>query len=113
MTSYCPVCVLEHHQHLPHSVCDSQVVLGFVSEKDYNLVAKAIRHYVTEIKHQREKRHCLAEETLNYQKEALVKTSDNASPSPDTKVCSGTQGQLRRTEAGGRHSQFLGRDIST
>lgn len=32
-----------------------QVVLGFLSESDYKLVAKAIRHRVTAIKHQREK----------------------------------------------------------
>lgn len=31
------------------------MVLGFLSEADYKLVAKAIRHRVTAIKHQREK----------------------------------------------------------
>lgn len=42
------------------SVC--QVVLGFVCEADYKLVAKAIRHRVTAIKRQREKQRRLLEE---------------------------------------------------
>lgn len=47
-----------------------QVVLGFVCEADYKLVAKAIRHRVTAIKRQREK-----------QRRLLEKESD-ASPKP-------------------------------
>lgn len=41
------------HISCPCLLC--QVVLGFLSEADYKLVAKAIRHRVTAIKHQREK----------------------------------------------------------
>ena len=44
------------------SLSVSQVVLGFLCEADYKLVAKAIRHRVTAIKRQRDKRRHLLEE---------------------------------------------------
>lgn len=48
----------------PVSLClsVSQVVLGFLCEADYKMVAKAIRHRVTAIKRQREKRRRLLKE---------------------------------------------------
>lgn len=44
------------------SLSVSQVVLGFLCEADYKLVAKVIRHRVTAIKRQRDKRRRLLEE---------------------------------------------------
>lgn len=57
------------------SLSVSQVVLGFVCEADYKLVAKVIRHRVTAIKRQRQKQRRLVEEAPNRQQE-----SDPASP---------------------------------
>lgn len=96
-----------------------QVVLGFVCEVDYKLVAKAIRHCVTAIKHQREKRRLLMEEALNYQKDVAIKKgfdltpppseSPNQKPAPatssaaaslaDNKVCSGSSAHRARGES--------------
>lgn len=53
MTSSC--------QTSDHLSLSCQVVLGFLSEADYKLVAKAIRYRVTAIKHQREKQRRLKE----------------------------------------------------
>lgn len=51
----------------------SQVILGFVSEADYKVIAKAIRHRVTAIKRERDKKRHLLEEAHNNQKEAINK----------------------------------------
>lgn len=50
------VLLCRRHHHAVSATCLLwQVVLGFLSEADYKLVAKAIRHRVTAIKHHREK----------------------------------------------------------
>lgn len=60
-----------------------QVVLGFVCEADFKLVAKAIRDRVTAIKRQREKLRRQAEEQKKKQEqEAIEEEPEPQSPSP-------------------------------
>nr|XP_046272472.1 serine/threonine-protein kinase WNK4-like [Scatophagus argus]XP_046272473.1 serine/threonine-protein kinase WNK4-like [Scatophagus argus]XP_046272474.1 serine/threonine-protein kinase WNK4-like [Scatophagus argus] len=54
--------LFELYKDVPEEVAQEMVVLGFVCEADYKLVAKAIRHRVTAIKRQREKQRRLLEE---------------------------------------------------
>ncbi|KAM3597805.1 uncharacterized protein V6R79_009397 [Siganus canaliculatus] len=54
--------LFELYKDVPEEVAQEMVVLGFVCEADYKLVAKTIRHRVTAIKRQREKQHRLLEE---------------------------------------------------
>lgn len=63
--------------------CVFQVVLGFVCEADYKLVAKAMRDRVTAIKRQREKHRRLAEEKQQRKKEEIIEEeSQPRSPKP-------------------------------
>ncbi|KAF1380250.1 hypothetical protein PFLUV_G00184880 [Perca fluviatilis] len=55
--------LFELYKDVPEEVAQEMVVLGFVCEADYMLVAKAIRNRVTAIKRQREKQRRLPEET--------------------------------------------------
>ncbi|XP_051275746.1 serine/threonine-protein kinase WNK4 isoform X2 [Dicentrarchus labrax] len=74
--------LFELYKDVPEEVAQEMVVLGFVCEADYKLVAMAIRHRVTAIKRQREKQHRLLEE--NRQKEAVIEEeSDPAPQSPE------------------------------
>lgn len=60
-----------------------QVVLGFVCEADFKLVAKAIRDRVTAIKRQREKLRRLAEERKRKQEqEAIEEEPEPLPPAP-------------------------------
>lgn len=60
-----------------------QVVLGFVCEADFKLVAKAIRDRVTSIKRQREKLRRQAEERKKKQEqEALDEEAESQPPLP-------------------------------
>jgi len=60
-----------------------QVVLGFVCEADFKLVAKAIRDRVTAIKRQREKLRRQAEERQKKQaQEAIEEEAEPQLPSP-------------------------------
>lgn len=52
------------------------MVLGFLSEADYKLVAKAIRYRVTAVKHQRRLK--------NGQPDHAPKTAERPSPTPDS-----------------------------
>ncbi|KAM8724449.1 serine/threonine-protein kinase WNK4-like isoform 1-T1 [Acanthopagrus schlegelii] len=54
--------LFELYKDVPEEVAQEMVVLGFLCEGDYKLVAKAIRHRVTAIKRQRDKRRRLLEE---------------------------------------------------
>ncbi|XP_061079931.1 serine/threonine-protein kinase WNK4 [Conger conger] len=54
--------LFELYKDVPEEVAQEMVVLGFVCEADYKLVAKAVRDRVTTIKRQREKRRRQAEE---------------------------------------------------
>ncbi|KAK2833945.1 hypothetical protein Q5P01_017834 [Channa striata] len=62
--------LFELYKDIPEEVAQEMVVLGFVCEADYQLVAKAIRHRVTAIKRQREKQRRQLEETQSQQRDA-------------------------------------------
>ncbi|XP_026065895.1 serine/threonine-protein kinase WNK4-like [Carassius auratus] len=64
--------LFELYKDVPEEVAQEMVVLGFVCEADYKLVAKAIRDRVTAIKRQREKLRRQAEETQRQRKEEVI-----------------------------------------
>ncbi|XP_008293026.1 serine/threonine-protein kinase WNK4-like [Stegastes partitus] len=72
--------LFELYKDVPEEVAQEMVVLGFLSEADYKLVAKAIRHRVTAIKRQREKQRGLLEEALSHQKESAIKEEPGPAP---------------------------------
>ncbi|KAM9394018.1 serine/threonine-protein kinase WNK4 [Pholidichthys leucotaenia] len=74
--------LFELYKDVPEEVAQEMVVLGFVCEADYKLIAKAIRHRVTAIKRQREKRRRLEEEALKRKKEATIE--EEPEPTPQT-----------------------------
>lgn len=61
------------------------MVLGFVCEADYKLVAKAMRDRVTAIKRQREKHRRLAEEQQRKKKEEVFE-EESELPSPRSNI---------------------------
>ncbi|XP_054861143.1 serine/threonine-protein kinase WNK4-like isoform X2 [Amphiprion ocellaris] len=73
--------LFELYKDVPEEVAQEMVVLGFLSEADYKLVAKAIRHQVTAIKHQREKQRRLLDEAISRQKKEPDPASQLAEPS--------------------------------
>ncbi|XP_039466688.1 serine/threonine-protein kinase WNK4-like isoform X2 [Oreochromis aureus] len=88
--------VFELYKDVPEEVAQEMVVLGFVCEADYKVIAKAIRYRVTAIKRQREKRRHLEEEKLKHQKEVIEEEVDPQSPEtsiqkPATNTADGKQ----------------------
>ncbi|XP_051797237.1 serine/threonine-protein kinase WNK4-like isoform X2 [Acanthochromis polyacanthus] len=73
--------LFELYKDVPEEVAQEMVVLGFLSEADYKLVAKAIRLQVTAIKHQREKQRRLLDEAVSHQKEEPDPAPQLAEPS--------------------------------
>lgn len=65
-----------------------QVVLGFVCEADYKLVAKAIRDRVTAIKRHREKLRRQAEEVQRRRQEEVIEEEPEPSLEPESSVSS-------------------------
>ncbi|KAM4598749.1 serine/threonine-protein kinase WNK4-like [Polymixia lowei] len=74
--------LFELYKDIPEVVAQEMVVLGFVCEVDYKLVAKAIRDRVTAIKRQREKQRRLAEEALQRRQEAVTEEEPEPTPEP-------------------------------
>ncbi|XP_044188081.1 serine/threonine-protein kinase WNK4-like isoform X2 [Thunnus albacares] len=74
--------LFELYKDVPEEVAQEMVVLGFVCEADYKLVAKVLRDRVTAIKRQREKQSRLVEEALSRQQEAVVKEESDPAPPP-------------------------------
>ncbi|XP_074513262.1 serine/threonine-protein kinase WNK4-like isoform X3 [Sebastes fasciatus] len=72
--------LFELYKDVPEKVAQEMVVLGFLCEADYQLVAKAIRHRVTAIKRQREKQQRLLEDALK--KEAVMEEESDPAPQP-------------------------------
>ncbi|XP_067268660.1 serine/threonine-protein kinase WNK4 isoform X2 [Pseudorasbora parva] len=64
--------LFELYKDVPEEVAQEMVVLGFVCEADYKLVAKAIRDRVTAIKRQREKLRRQAEEVQRRCQEEVI-----------------------------------------
>ncbi|KAL2100559.1 hypothetical protein ACEWY4_002320 [Coilia grayii] len=74
--------LFELYKDVPEEVAQEMVVLGFVCEADYKLVAKAIRERVTAIKRQRDKRRRQAEEAQRRRQEGVIE--EEPEPPPDT-----------------------------
>ncbi|XP_049896733.1 LOW QUALITY PROTEIN: serine/threonine-protein kinase WNK4-like [Epinephelus moara] len=72
--------LFELYKDVPEEVAQEMVVLGFLCEADYMVVAKAIRHCVTAIKRQREKRRRLLEEAQK--KEGVMEEESDPAPQP-------------------------------
>lgn len=64
----------------------SQVVLGFVCEADYKLVAKAMRDRVTAIKRQRERQRRIRDEEKKKQEEMIEEEPESPLPKPTGQV---------------------------
>nr|XP_057934118.1 serine/threonine-protein kinase WNK4 isoform X3 [Doryrhamphus excisus] len=75
--------LFELYKDVPEEVAQEMVVLGFVCEADFKLVAKAIRDRVTAIKRQREKLRRQAEEQRR-KREAIEEEPEPSSPAPAT-----------------------------
>ncbi|XP_029954098.1 serine/threonine-protein kinase WNK4 isoform X2 [Salarias fasciatus] len=75
--------LFELYKDVPEEVAQEMVVLGFVCEADFKLVAKAIRDRVTAIKRQREKLRRQADERRKKQaQEAIEEEPELQLPSP-------------------------------
>ncbi|XP_056102023.1 serine/threonine-protein kinase WNK4 [Rhinichthys klamathensis goyatoka] len=76
--------LFELYKDVPEEVAQEMVILGFVCEVDYKLVAKAMRDRVTAIKRQREKHRRLAEEQQKKKKkeEIIEEEPELSSPKP-------------------------------
>uniref|UniRef100_A0AAZ3SWQ2 Serine/threonine-protein kinase WNK4 n=1 Tax=Oncorhynchus tshawytscha TaxID=74940 RepID=A0AAZ3SWQ2_ONCTS len=75
--------LFELYKDVPEEVAQEMVVLGFVCEADYKLVAKAIRDRATAIKRQREKQRRIAEEALRQQQETVIEEEPELAPEPE------------------------------
>ncbi|KAJ8251886.1 hypothetical protein GJAV_G00226520 [Gymnothorax javanicus] len=64
--------LFELYKDVPEEVAQEMVVLGFVCEADYKLVAKAIRDRVTTVKRQREKLRRQAEELRKSREKEVI-----------------------------------------
>ncbi|XP_051530902.1 serine/threonine-protein kinase WNK4-like isoform X2 [Myxocyprinus asiaticus] len=73
--------LFELYKDVPEEVAQEMVILGFVCEADYKLVAKAMRDRVTAIKRQREKHRRLADEQQQKQKQETTEEEPEP-PSP-------------------------------
>lgn len=74
--------LFELYKDVPEEVAQEMVVLGFVCDADYKLVAKAIRDRVTAIKRQREKLRRQSEDAQRRQQEEVIE--EEPEPSPET-----------------------------
>ncbi|XP_070782815.1 serine/threonine-protein kinase WNK4 isoform X2 [Enoplosus armatus] len=72
--------LFELYKDVPEEVSQEMVVLGFVCEADFKLVAKAIRDRVTAIKRQREKLRRQAEERKKKQEQEAIEEEPEPQP---------------------------------
>ncbi|KAF5903657.1 serine/threonine-protein kinase WNK4-like, partial [Clarias magur] len=75
--------LFELYKDVPEEVAQEMVVLGFVCDADYKLVAKAIRDRVTAIKRQREKLRRLADEEQRRRQDAVIEEEPESVPESD------------------------------
>ncbi|KAI7803236.1 putative serine/threonine-protein kinase WNK4 [Triplophysa rosa] len=78
--------LFEIYKDVPEEVAQEMVILGFVCEADYKLVAKAIRDRVTTIKRQREKLRRLAEEVQRRRQEEVIEEEPEPAPEAEPSV---------------------------
>ncbi|XP_050959459.1 serine/threonine-protein kinase WNK4 [Labeo rohita] len=83
--------LFELYKDVPEEVAQEMVVLGFVCEADYKLVAKAIRDRVTAIKRQREKLRRQEEPEPSLEAEPSVSNPPTPKPPVETPVSTSTQ----------------------
>ncbi|XP_062382213.1 serine/threonine-protein kinase WNK4 isoform X2 [Sardina pilchardus] len=77
--------LFELYKDVPEEVAQEMVVLGFVCEADYKLVAKAMRDRVTAIKRQRERQRRLVEEQKRrHHDDTIEEEPEPLSPRPVT-----------------------------
>ncbi|XP_030649325.1 serine/threonine-protein kinase WNK4 [Chanos chanos] len=76
--------LFELYKDVPEEVAQEMVVLGFVCEADYKLVAKAIRDRVTSIKRQREKLRRQAEEAQRRRQEEVIEEEPEPEQAPES-----------------------------
>ncbi|XP_047673161.1 serine/threonine-protein kinase WNK4 [Tachysurus fulvidraco] len=74
--------LFELYKDVPEEVAQEMVVLGFVCEADYKLVAKAMRDRVTAIKRQRERQRRVREEEKKKQEETIEEEPESPLPKP-------------------------------
>ncbi|KAM6957817.1 serine/threonine-protein kinase WNK4 [Aplochiton taeniatus] len=74
--------LFELYKDVPEEVAQEMVVLGFVCEADFKLVARAIRDRVTAIKRQREKQRRLTEEANRRREETVIEEGPEPAPDP-------------------------------
>lgn len=77
--------LFELYKDVPEEVAQEMVVLGFVCEADFKIVAKAIRDRVTAIKRQREKLRRQAEERKKKEEQEVIEEEPELQP-PSPKV---------------------------
>ncbi|XP_014916327.1 serine/threonine-protein kinase WNK4 isoform X1 [Poecilia latipinna] len=77
--------LFELYKDVPEEVAQEMVVLGFVCEADFKIVAKAIRDRVTAIKRQREKLRRQAEERKKKEAQEVIEEEPEPQP-PSPKV---------------------------
>ncbi|KAK1875608.1 Serine/threonine-protein kinase WNK4, partial [Dissostichus eleginoides] len=95
--------LFEIYKDVPEEVAQEMVVLGFLCEADYKVVATAIRDRVTAIKRQREKRRLLAEsdsapkpsEPANQRAAAATSSSDAGKAANQTSWSAEDSGKSR------------------
>ncbi|XP_036409049.1 serine/threonine-protein kinase WNK4-like isoform X2 [Megalops cyprinoides] len=75
--------LFELYKDVPEEVAQEMVVLGFVCEADYKLVAKAIRDRVTTIKRRREKHRRMMEELRKRKEKEVIEEEPEPAPEPE------------------------------
>ncbi|XP_060795438.1 serine/threonine-protein kinase WNK4 isoform X2 [Neoarius graeffei] len=78
--------LFELYKDVPEEVAQEMVVLGFVCEADYKLVAKAMRDRVTAIKRQRERQRRIRDEEKKKQEEMIEEEPESSLPKPTGQV---------------------------
>ncbi|XP_072224476.1 serine/threonine-protein kinase WNK4-like isoform X2 [Leuresthes tenuis] len=96
--------LFELYKDVPEEVAQEMVILGFVCEADYKVIAQAIRHRVTAVKYQRDKRRRLQEEALNSQKDAVI--GEEPPPTPEKPELANQKGAAALKVPGNMASQY-------
>ncbi|XP_017309995.1 serine/threonine-protein kinase WNK4 isoform X4 [Ictalurus punctatus] len=78
--------LFELYKDVPEEVAQEMVVLGFVCDVDYKLVAKAIRDRVSAIKRQREKLRRLADEDQRRRRDEVIEEEPESVPEAEPPV---------------------------
>ncbi|XP_060752933.1 serine/threonine-protein kinase WNK4 isoform X5 [Tachysurus vachellii] len=78
--------LFELYKDVPEEVAQEMVVLGFVCDADYKLVAKAIRDRVTAIKRQREKLRRLVDEEQKRRQDEVIEEEPETVPEAEPRV---------------------------